>query len=147
MDPFSIAASVITVIGAVGGVSATIQRLLSLRGAHDAVSALNNEVSDLRLVLEPIRTLLQNNSRSIQPEIALSIGNSSDQAGRLLRELETVINFSKMSRQGPQSKLDFNRAAWYRQSSRIKRIQSDLRSLRNRLNTALNVLNSLVYLS
>lgn len=145
MDPLSVTASVVAIVGAAGTVSLSIKKLLSLRGTSDAVLALNNEVSDLQLVLQGINALLQKKSSSIQPEIGSSIRNTSNQATKCLQDLNAIIDFKSMSTGKVHGKPKFNRTAWFRQHRRIQRIQEDLRSLRTKLITALGILNSFVY--
>ena len=49
MDPLSISASIIAVIGTIRTVSQGLERLASLRHAPDQLLALTNEVSTLHL--------------------------------------------------------------------------------------------------
>lgn len=51
MDPLSITASVLTLVTAANKVAKGLDNLASIKGAPAAVLALNNELSDLRLVL------------------------------------------------------------------------------------------------
>ena len=147
MDPLSVTASVIAIAGAASTAGLSIKKLLSLRGTSDAVLALNNEVSDLQLVLQAINTLLQKHGSSIRPEIGSSIRDTSNQATKCLQDLDTIIDLRSMSIRKVHGKPIFNRTAWLRQRGRIQRVQENLRSLRAKLITALGILNSLVYLS
>jgi hypothetical protein len=58
MDPLFITASVVALIGAGNQVAIGINKLASLRGAPASILALNNELSDLRLVLSDAEALL-----------------------------------------------------------------------------------------
>ena len=145
MDPLSVTASVIAIVGAASTVSLSIKKLLSLRGASHAVLALNNEVSDLQVVLQAISTLLQKYSTSIQPEIGSSIRDASNDAAKCLQDLDALIDLKSMSIGKVPGKPIFNRTAWIRQHGRIQRVQENLRGLRAKLMTALGILNSLVH--
>ena len=59
MDPLSLTASIIAVLGAGGSVASGIERIVSLRHAPDALLALNNEIVDFQLVVRMIQELLQ----------------------------------------------------------------------------------------
>jgi hypothetical protein len=54
MDPLSVAASVIAVIGAANTAVKSIEKAISLRHAPSEIHALVNEVEDLRALLEDI---------------------------------------------------------------------------------------------
>ena len=112
MDPLSVTASVIAIAGAASTAGLSIKKLLSLRGTSDAVLALNNEVSDLQLVLQAINTLLQKHGSSIRPEIGSSIRNTSNQATKCLQDLDTIIDLRSMSIRKVHGKPIFNRTAW-----------------------------------
>ena len=57
-DPLSIAASVITVIRAAGSIGRTLSKIRSVKDTPNAIHALQNEVSDLRIVLGDVDLLL-----------------------------------------------------------------------------------------
>ena len=59
MDPLFITASVFPLLAAANQVAKGLDKLASIQGAPAAVLALNNEVSDLRLVLCEAEPLLQ----------------------------------------------------------------------------------------
>ncbi|KAG4443535.1 hypothetical protein IFR05_001008 [Cadophora sp. M221] len=58
MDPLSIAASIVALITAGNKIAGALERLVALRGAPASIHALNNELSDLRLVLSEAELLL-----------------------------------------------------------------------------------------
>ena len=51
MEPLSVAANIIAVLGAGGAIINTLDQANSIRQAPDIVLALNNEISDLRLIV------------------------------------------------------------------------------------------------
>ena len=55
MEPLGAVASILTVLGAASSISQSLGSLITLlRGIPDAILALNNEVSDLQLILGEI---------------------------------------------------------------------------------------------
>lgn len=61
-DPLSIAAGIITVIGAAEAVAKGLGKLISLKGLPSTFVALNNEISDLRLVVQEVDGFLLDNA-------------------------------------------------------------------------------------
>ena len=99
MDLLSIAASIIALIGATQQVAVGLNKLASLRGAPAAVLALNNELSDLRLVLSEAEPLLLKHGRvaiGIQAATPYPVENdilklSIERAKNRLVELEPIL--------------------------------------------------------
>ena len=136
MDPLSVIASVIAIMGATGGISKTVQKIASMRGAPDAISALNNEISDLRLVLQAIETLLLRGSALPSP-FDISLCTSLDRTKAKILELETVVEYQIMTTIGANNEPRVNRIAWARRRGQIQRIQDELRLARLTLTTVL----------
>ncbi|MCJ1312345.1 hypothetical protein MMC25_006019 [Agyrium rufum] len=59
MDPLSLVAGIIAVVGAGGQAANAIRKIASLRGASDVVLALNNEISDLHVILVAIQDVYE----------------------------------------------------------------------------------------
>ena len=55
-DLLSLTASIIAVIGAAEGVSKTLAKIKSLLNAPDELLALNNEVSDLKIIFNDVQS-------------------------------------------------------------------------------------------
>ena len=106
MDPLSITVSIVALIGAAQQVAVGLNKLASLRGAPAAVLALNNELSDLRLVLSEAEPLLLKHGRAAaasqtatstianDTRLKLSIERAKDK----LMELESIIQNRLMTR-------------------------------------------------
>ena len=50
-DPLSLVASIIVVVGMGGQIAKAVKKLASLKGALDSILTLDNEISDLHLVV------------------------------------------------------------------------------------------------
>ena len=135
-------ASIIAVVGAASSVGRSLEKLSILRGAPAGILALNNEISDLRLILHEIDTVLQNNRGSIRPSLNISLMASLYQAKDKLLELESVIEYQVMTTNSDGSEIRINRFAWTRNQGRIHRIQESLRLIRLNLMVVLGVLSS-----
>ena len=139
MDPLSITASVITLIAAANQVAVGLNKLASLRGAPGAVLQLNNEVSELRLVLSVAEPLLHKHDQAnaadgaTSPALQLSIERAKDR----LTELETVISNRLMTSMGIIDKL-----GWLKEQDKIQRALADLRTARINITAMLGVVTS-----
>ena len=153
MDPLSLTASIITVLG-VGGEAAKFFRNLALfKDAPDAILALNNELSDLRLVVAAIEAAFQTRITSGIPflgnrvhEISAeaSVGSSLQQVKEKTLELEALHNrlVPTVSRSSTSKTRNIYKRVWLVEHKVIKRLQEDFRSARLKLVTALGILNS-----
>ena len=139
MDPLSISASIVALIGAAKGVAVGIDKLASLRGAPAAVLQLNNEVSELRLVLDVAESLLRKHDETAPREdnkdntLQLSVGRATER----LTELESVVTNRLFSRMGV-----FDRLGWLKEQDKIQRALADLRTARLNIIAMLGVVTS-----
>ncbi|KAL9116731.1 MAG: hypothetical protein Q9187_006741 [Circinaria calcarea] len=151
MDPLSITASIITIIGVGGQAAKAVRKLASLKGAPDLVLALNNEISDLHLVVLAIQDVFQRQQTSGllfpgswpgEANVNASVTKSLRDANEKVVELEALHNRLITSASGPSGSATLNRTAWLREQKRVKKMQEDLRSVRLKLTAALSILNS-----
>ena len=145
MDPLSITASLIALIGAAESIAVGINKLASLRNAPASVLALNNELSDLRLVLREVEPLLQKHYQALadtQSSRFPASGKSTllisiQRAKVKLVELESIVQSRLMVRMGIRDKL-----AWTYEQDKIIRAKDDLRTARLNIAAALGVVTS-----
>ncbi|KAL8694797.1 MAG: hypothetical protein Q9224_003507 [Gallowayella concinna] len=133
MDPLSISASVVTLLGVAEGVSRGLRKLLKLRGVPDLVLALNNEVSDLQLLLNEVGTLVQKEARSVHslPRILERIQAKLNNLDLILRRFSTNT--------GPKWPA---RVLWLKEEPNVLRIRNELGTLKQDLTTALGLSSS-----
>jgi hypothetical protein len=139
-DPLSISASIVALIGATGTIAKGLRKLASLRNAPDTILALNNEVSDLRLIFWEIGSLLEKHDDRVAG--IAGIDNILKRAEAGLLELETVLTKTIAASTTPNGDVDFNRVAWLRHKSRVVSMIDKLRETKANLNTALSVLSA-----
>ena len=145
MDPLSIAASIVALIGAAESIAVGINKLASLKNAPASVLALNNELSDLRLVLAEIQPLLEKHYTATAGNGTLRVGFSggstvllSIQRAKIkLVELEVIVRNRLMVRMGVVDKL-----SWAFEQEKILRAKDDLRTARLNITAALGVVTS-----
>ena len=153
MDPLSLTASIIAVLGVGGQAAKGIGKLASIKGTPELVLALNNEISDLQVVVLAIQDLFDKQTTSGVPfpghraeekNIDTSIINSLKQANSTVTNLEAFYKRLKVSNPGSTGAFTFDKTLWIREQRRIKRIKEDIRNVRIKLTTALGALNAYV---
>lgn len=136
MDPLSITASVLTLLTAANKVAKGLDKLASIKGAPAAVLALNNELSDLRLVLTEAEPLLQ---RHAHTAVSLTSGSrtlqlSIDKAKGRLADLESIVGNRLMRRMGTRDRL-----GWLYEQDRVQKALTDVRTAKANVTAMLGV--------
>ena len=149
MDPLSLTASIIAIIGVGSQVAKTIKTLTALKDASDLNLALNNEIVDLGLITLAIQDTFQKQRIAISPEdraedanAYTSIINSLLQAKTKAIELELLHKRLTTTASGSHGSTCVQKFRWLREQERVRRMQEDLRNVRLKLAAALGVLNS-----
>ena len=140
MDPLSITVSIVALIGAAQQVAVGLNKLASLRGAPAAVLALNNELSDLRLVLSEAEPLLLKHGRATAASTVANdtrLKPSIEGARAKLVELESIIQNRLMTRLGA-----IDRLGWLKEQDKIRKALKDLRIVRLNITAMLGVVTS-----
>ncbi|KAL8674119.1 MAG: hypothetical protein Q9168_001456 [Polycauliona sp. 1 TL-2023] len=131
MDPLSISASVVALLGAADGVSRGLRKLLRLRGVPDLILALNNEVSDLQLLLNEVGILVKE-ARSLH-----SLPRILERIQAKLNTLDVVLR--RFSNTGPKWPA---RVLWLKEEPNVQRMRNELGTLKQDLTTALGLSSS-----
>ena len=141
MDPLSITASVLTLLAAANSVAKGLNKLASIRGAPAAVLALNNEVSDLRLVLIEAEPLLKRHAdTAVSPMTGdRTLQLSIDKAKERLTDLESIIGNRLMRRMGTRDKI-----GWFYEQDRVQKALTDVRAAKGNITTMLGVASTSV---
>ena len=151
MDPLSITVSIIAIIGVGGQTAKTIKKLASIKGAPDSILALNNEISDIRLIIIAIQDVFEKQRttgkpfpgyRASEANVDASVISALEQANKKVLELEALHNRLIPLSSGLSGLATTDRITWLREQKKLKHMQEDLRTTRLKLATALGVLNS-----
>jgi hypothetical protein len=139
MDPLSFTASIVTLLGTVNGVIKGLSKIRDLRNAPDEFLDLLNEVQEMRLILNTIKSLLLEN----QQEERLSLGHQPlaqlcRKAQAQLLEIDKIVE-DRLLRPGTTDKVE--RMAWMKQRTKIQDIRNNLRNIRGSLATMLGTLS------
>ena len=144
MDPLSLTASIITLLGTGNAIVCGLEQLASLRQAPNTILALNNEISDFRLVALEANTILrehqdQTHKGSTNSLFAINLGPILDHAREKLLELEKLLEY-RLTSPGANGEARLNRLAWFYQQNKFKQIQEDFRSIKVNVVAAIGIL-------
>ena len=135
MDPLSLTASIIAVLGAGGTIAKGFGKIRHLKRAPDVLLQLNNEVTDLRLLIHAVNELYHQRTElswvsTAQEEV---VRNSLERAKHSVPELEKLIEYvlTKETKEGTE----IDGSAWIRALDRIKEVKDNFRAARIDLNT------------
>ena len=143
MDPLSITASIIAIVGAAASTARAFQELRRLcHTLPGRLHALSNEVSDLELVLRQVATVVE--KRIGDPALndqEQHIRHLLGEAGSKLSELRTIVEaFTHVAK---TTKIRFSQAyAWRKNQPRLQLLQEDIKTVKCSLNIMLGASNS-----
>ena len=140
-DPLSLAASVITVIGAADNVGKLLAKIQSMKDAPNELLALINEVSDLRLVLGDIEAYTSNNVENSHPEQLRHIRHLLGRAKDKLQDLDVLIQYRLVK---PGHRMQVSRRKWAQAINTINDFRRCLRDIRLNIVSQMVTLNSYV---
>lgn len=143
MDPLSVTAGILAVLGAGGKVGTACQKIIALRHAPYALIALNNEVTDLHIVVKDVNDILRLHSQTSETDALPSVTSALKRTTATLLRLETLIAYELTTPSGDnESRLD--RSVWLQAESRVQKLKDDIRADRVALASALGLLASYV---
>lgn len=93
MDPLSVTAGIIAILGAGGVVGRRVKSLLALGTAPDELLILNNEISDLQHVLNDVQDLLRRQSDDHSVPVPLALTKALQQARETVLAVEKLIAY------------------------------------------------------
>ena len=138
MDPLSLTASIIAIIGGGSTVGKGLKKILSTRHLPDILLQLNNEVTDLQYIVQDINDLLQQQAQKPLPSYT-SLISALKFSKQTLLALESLIAYEITTVDSHrQTRIDW--ISWLRVEPKIKRLKEDIRTDRVRLSSALSLL-------
>ena len=138
MDPFSLTTGVITLIGACTTSAQTLSKIKNLANAPGLIQAVNNEISDLRLILTDINEHIErtrNRRSSIRPTINEAVfrlcTSVIDQTKNEVLEVDSLIQY-RLLKPDDETGQRVNRRAFLQHHDKLVKLQSELREFRQR---------------
>ena len=147
-DPLSLSASIIALRGAAEGVSKTLAKLHELRNAPNELLALNNEISDLRIVLNDLERHFRRNANMpyamepLQP-MSVLLQRGKD---RLL-QLDQLIQYKLLKPSSTPERVKVSWRGWIKAKRAVERHRQTLHDTRLNILTQMGVLNAYVHFS
>lgn len=135
-EPFSVAASALTVLSASTTCAQTVQSAIrNWRNAPGEIDQLNNEVADVQALLDALRTTLSKGNQ-VDMEVLPVTERKLSAVKSALTELEELIkqSFTRVS----SKRLKFN---WVQKKGQINKLQKNLFKARYELQDAVIVNN------
>lgn len=139
MDPLSVTAAIIAIVGAGGTVGRGIRKLVALRNAPDSLLQLNNEVTELQLIVQTVD--INSFDNSVDDSAAAAqyqlIQNALGRVKTVVLELEKLIEYSltKITDRGPK----IDKVAWLGAEKKIIKLKEKIRIAKTDLATASSI--------
>ena len=122
MEPLSIGASVIAIVGATGKAVKGIRRLKALKDAPQELDDLLAEISQFEIVINAIQNTPQNSG--------FELGKLLETATGILVEFESLVEYN-LTEAGTSDRVD--RWQWTRKSKEVKLLREKLRDVTGNL--------------
>lgn len=132
-------AATLSLIGSIIAVVQTGDRLVSLLdnvrpflNAPKGVNLLVNDISSFKDVLVDLQTALDYDIASILAELLINLNKHMQEGGKVLTDLETLVNcsFMKPRGSGPGDSRRVNRIAWTKKVHEVEHLRQRLRDVK-----------------
>ena len=140
-DPVSITTGIVTLLGAGGQIGKFLKKVVNLKNdAPDILLAVNNEITDLREVVQMFDDFLQRqyNTADAAPYGRLSV--SLDKVKRTLLKLEQLFSYELTVVEGGDLHLRLDKSAWLLAEPKFRAIKDQIRDDKTDLYRGLSVL-------
>ena len=140
MDPLSLTASLLAILGAGGVVAKGLDKIRGLKNTPNILLQLNNEVTDLHLLLRGVDELYHEHVDSTKTSQREIIYNTLIRAKEALLELEQLISYRWTKETDRGTEID--RTVWIRAQTKVKEMKDKIRGVRNDLNGSWIIISS-----
>ena len=124
MDPLSSLTSVVTLVEIVRKLSELLTKAVNVKNAPDVLLALNNEISDLHLVIDDVNDLLLASTFNIPPK---SLGSALERVKSTLLQLEKFVAHELTTFDSAGS-ARIDKSTFFRKEHRLQQLKDDLRA-------------------
>jgi hypothetical protein len=139
MDPLSLTAGILAVIGAAKIVVQGLQRLNSYRKAPQEIVDLLSDVTELHMFLEGVGLVIEHYQSVRCTQNVRSLIEHVEKAGQKVHDIKCLLDsrFFRDSRLNDGNKA---RIVWLRNKNKVKKLQIELRAIRVDSGTTLSLL-------
>ena len=125
MEPVSAVASVVTLLEAGGFISRKLKQLAQLR-KDDVLSALNNEIEDLRLVVEEVSDIVGSADDAGHAPRSLALQRAIQTVKDALLDLQRFLAYDVTTFTAAQARLD--KSVYLRTTEKLQRLKDRIRN-------------------
>ena len=141
MDPLSITASSLTIIGAAGVIGKGLKRIVALRRAPQILLALNSEVADLYCVLQAVDCLIRQHAGIAHDGPMFNLCRVLEKSKLTLLGLKDLV-WDKLTFETRNGEVRLDRGVWLFAESKVRDMKEQIRADRIELAVALTLLGS-----
>lgn len=140
-DPLTITTAIVTLLGAGGRIGKGLKKVVKLKhDAPDILLAVNNEITDLREVVQMFDDLLQRQYSTSDAAPYSQVGVSLDRLKRTLLKLEHLFSYELTTVNGDDLHLRLDKSAWLLAEPKFCAIKNEIRDDKTALYRGLAVL-------
>ena len=131
-DPLTLTTSILAILGACSTASKTLARFRKLKDARLVVQTLNNEISDLCLILERAKEhfeVVENRSSatsSMDKSFLKYYYFTLDQTRSKILQAESLIQY-QLIKAGRETELQIDKSAYWREHGKLGQLKCDIR--------------------
>ena len=135
MDPFSLTTGIVALLGTCNAARRTFAKLRRLKDAPVVIQALNNEVSDLCLIMLDLSEHLEGmraeevTTAEVNAAVIELFSTSLDHAKSMVHDIKELLE-GRIYKTGGKEELKLNRTNFFREYSNLLRYQEALREAR-----------------
>ena len=142
MDPLSVSASVLTLLGAGGTLSKLLRKGIDLKNAPDVLKALNDEVSELQSTANDVNDLLWKANRDFDDPPPKSLISSLSRVKSILVQLESYISYQLTTFTADGEGIRVDKSVYFRAERRLHELKDEIYASRTALASALSLFAS-----
>ena len=136
MDPLSITASIITLLSGCAQASEAFKKIRRLKEAPAVIQALNNEVSDLHLIILDISDAFEKarlkSFSHVDRAVLERFSSIIKEAGEKIQEVERLVHYSLL-KPGKEAYLEVNKRTFLKEHDNLLLLQAGLRDIRAKI--------------
>ena len=142
MDPLSISASVVALLGAGGTLAKLLRKGIGLKNAPSVLRALNDEVSELQLTANDVNDLLWTANGDPNDQPPKSLVSTLSRVKSILSQLESYVSYELTTITTDGEKYRLDKSVYLRAEHRLQQFKDEILTSRIALATALSLFNS-----
>lgn len=141
MDPLSLIASIIAIVGAGGSVGKGLKKLASIRHAERDLVLLQDDVSDLQLLVGNVSEIILEFEKTTKRPSYQRIGRALERTKSTILDLEKLIVYNLTTIADSHGKLRIDPWAWITHEAAVRNLRTQIGDRERELLTALSFLN------